>query len=473
MGKCVFNRNWLSDPRFSAWAREFKGDEHTANCIVCNKLVDLGKMGEHALLSHMNSKKHKSLVTSTVSMSSPRLTDFFKETGAKKKSEESEERKKDFTIPPPPDNVRPCGSGGVTKVDNGIAAEAALRKAVTDCQGSGGISEKQIMDFRMDARDFLVETCKKIFTEVSSHPFSYVCMNPERDWGWGETRDGESVGMERDWGWRETRDGEKPETERDKDGERSGMERLEMRRDWAKTCRFLTSPDDGQLSSYDFSFPNTISVLCNVGYSLKGYPDLTCQANGEWDGTMPSCQVNECPPLWKPNHGEMTQENLRGKLNIYRSKVTFTCDYGYRPQGEVIRTCLANKTWSGENHVCEHAIRTPRSLAVVRQLHVERMRPGNQQICIAMRQREEGQQQLQRGQARVQQAGRKRKRRMRRPKIHEVCHSIHDGPWGKGLLSPEGTLRYCPQSTTDASTFPLGPSRSDGVSHISHVLIKV
>ena len=44
---------------------------------------------------------------------------------------------------------------------------------------------------------------------------------------------------------------------------------------------------------------------------------------------------------------------------------------------------------------------------------------------------------------------------------------------GKGLLSRKlkGALRFGPLSTTDASTFSPGPSRSDGVPHVSHVLI--
>ena len=37
----------------------------------------------------------------------------------------------------------------------------------------------------------------------------------------------------------------------------------------------------------------------------------------------------------------------------------------------------------------------------------------------------------------------------------------------------KGALRFGPRSTTDASTFPPGPSRSDRVPHDSHVLIKV
>ena len=57
-----------------------------------------------------------------------------------------------------------------------------------------------------------------------------------------------------------------------------------------------------------------------------------------------------------------------------------------------------------------------------------------------------------------------------------VYHGISvTGRGGKGAESRrlQGALRFGPRSTTDASTFPPGPSRSDGVPHVSHVLIKV
>ena len=57
-----------------------------------------------------------------------------------------------------------------------------------------------------------------------------------------------------------------------------------------------------------------------------------------------------------------------------------------------------------------------------------------------------------------------------------VYHGIRDGPWGKEAAESwrlQGAQRFGTRSTTDASTFPPGPSRSDGVPHVSHVLIKV
>ena len=58
MGKCVFNRKWLSDAKFS-WVKQFKSNKHKAMCCVCNKVIDIERMGESALKSHMKGEKHK------------------------------------------------------------------------------------------------------------------------------------------------------------------------------------------------------------------------------------------------------------------------------------------------------------------------------------------------------------------------------------------------------------------------------
>ena len=57
MGKTVFNRKWLAT---YPWVRECKTDRRRAICGLCNKSLDLLKMGESALKSDMASEKHKS-----------------------------------------------------------------------------------------------------------------------------------------------------------------------------------------------------------------------------------------------------------------------------------------------------------------------------------------------------------------------------------------------------------------------------
>ena len=61
MGKSCFNQKWLVDPELR-WVREQTGNRHAAFCAVCKKTIDLSKMGESALKSHMKSKTHISNV---------------------------------------------------------------------------------------------------------------------------------------------------------------------------------------------------------------------------------------------------------------------------------------------------------------------------------------------------------------------------------------------------------------------------
>lgn len=57
--KCSFKHKWLSTKDYS-WVRQFKGDKYKVLCSICNKIFDIGSMGESALKSHMKSDKHKS-----------------------------------------------------------------------------------------------------------------------------------------------------------------------------------------------------------------------------------------------------------------------------------------------------------------------------------------------------------------------------------------------------------------------------
>lgn len=54
MGKCIFNAKWTLMYKWVAKAE----DKHKAYCTSCNKLIDLGKMGEGALKSHEKGDKH-------------------------------------------------------------------------------------------------------------------------------------------------------------------------------------------------------------------------------------------------------------------------------------------------------------------------------------------------------------------------------------------------------------------------------
>ena len=109
MGKCVFNRKWLSDAKFS-WVKEFKGDKQKAMCCACNKVIEIERMGESALKSHMKGEKHKRNTCATSGSTQSLLMSTFlhKEVSSScdQRSESTsscaEASNDEISVPPPP-----------------------------------------------------------------------------------------------------------------------------------------------------------------------------------------------------------------------------------------------------------------------------------------------------------------------------------------------------------------------------------
>ncbi|XP_078699953.1 E-selectin-like [Branchiostoma floridae x Branchiostoma belcheri] len=111
-------------------------------------------------------------------------------------------------------------------------------------------------------------------------------------------------------------------------------------------CPTLQSPTNGG-SSGDNYYQDVMSFTCDSGYQLEGLASLTCQADGTWSGSVPSCTVVQCPLLEAPENGGKTGDN-----NFYQAVVTFTCDPGYELEGLPSLTCRADSTWNGNVPTC-------------------------------------------------------------------------------------------------------------------------
>ena len=49
-------------------------------------------------------------------------------------------------------------------------------------------------------------------------------------------------------------------------------------------------PNNGKKNSSSYQYGNSIKFECNVGYTLQGSAVRTCEDNGLWTGTQPTCQ---------------------------------------------------------------------------------------------------------------------------------------------------------------------------------------
>ncbi|XP_067374192.1 sushi repeat-containing protein SRPX2 isoform X2 [Channa argus] len=88
-------------------------------------------------------------------------------------------------------------------------------------------------------------------------------------------------------------------------------------------------------------------MSCDRGYRLVGKSSIRCLANRRWSGTA-YCRKRRCHVLPLIPHGRYTC--TQGFM--VDSRCEFTCDPGYRIEGEHSRICQHRGSWTGAQPVC-------------------------------------------------------------------------------------------------------------------------
>ncbi|XP_019638158.1 PREDICTED: fibrillin-1-like, partial [Branchiostoma belcheri] len=114
----------------------------------------------------------------------------------------------------------------------------------------------------------------------------------------------------------------------------------------AVQCPTLSNPTNGDVSYSTRYYGDVASYLCDTGYSLNGYSTRTCQSSGSWSQSAPTCEVGQCPTLTSPVNGAVSGSNG------YGGTLTFTCNTGYNLVGSSTLTCQSDLTWSGSSPTC-------------------------------------------------------------------------------------------------------------------------
>ncbi|HVZ73733.1 MAG TPA: hypothetical protein VHJ20_15240 [Polyangia bacterium] len=114
-----------------------------------------------------------------------------------------------------------------------------------------------------------------------------------------------------------------------------------------RDCGALTNPTNGSVSDPTTTVGATATYSCTTGYGPSGSATRTCQTNGAWSGTAPTCVIAQCPALNSPTGGSVSAPNL-----TYGSTAMYTCNTGYSLVGIASRTCQASGTWSGSPPTC-------------------------------------------------------------------------------------------------------------------------
>lgn len=107
---------------------------------------------------------------------------------------------------------------------------------------------------------------------------------------------------------------------------------------------------NGRILGYLYTFKQRVTYACDEGYQIRGPLYRQCQANGKWGGDDPSCDVVNCGPLQKPDHGDIIQQ----VGTTFGNSIVFDCTgKGYEIRGSKVRTCQSDGSWSGLPTTCE------------------------------------------------------------------------------------------------------------------------
>ncbi|XP_031559986.1 uncharacterized protein LOC116296157 isoform X2 [Actinia tenebrosa] len=129
----------------------------------------------------------------------------------------------------------------------------------------------------------------------------------------------------------------------------------------AITCPNLDHPVNGFKSGCSRNtFGENCLFYCNIGSRVvNGSASRTCLQNGTWSGTSLICEGITCPALAVPAKGRIIPNECYNTVG-YRVSCQFVCENGYQLMGSNIRTCLANGQWNDQSNVSCRDIETPR-----------------------------------------------------------------------------------------------------------------
>ena len=113
-------------------------------------------------------------------------------------------------------------------------------------------------------------------------------------------------------------------------------------------CPALTMPDHGSIVTNGLTYGSMATYSCNTGYSIEGQNIRNCQSDGDWSGIIPTCNPVICPALTIPENGNLDTSGL-----IFRSTTTYSCNVGYTINGNSTRLCQSDRNWSGLPPICE------------------------------------------------------------------------------------------------------------------------
>ena len=112
-------------------------------------------------------------------------------------------------------------------------------------------------------------------------------------------------------------------------------------------CPALSAPQHAAIAISGSGTTLSVTFSCDPGYSLNGADTLNCQADGNWSSTPPTCDPVDCGALTAPTNGSVS-----AATTTLGASASYSCSGGFALSGSASRTCQANGSWSGTAPTC-------------------------------------------------------------------------------------------------------------------------
>ncbi|KAG7461968.1 hypothetical protein MATL_G00196770 [Megalops atlanticus] len=93
----------------------------------------------------------------------------------------------------------------------------------------------------------------------------------------------------------------------------------------------------------------TVTLSCEQGYHLQGPEVSECQPGGSWS---PGFSSDTCVPVSCGMPLPLHHGNIEGESYNYGDVIIYKCLPGFKIQGDSMKICQGDKTWSGGHPVC-------------------------------------------------------------------------------------------------------------------------
>ena len=114
-------------------------------------------------------------------------------------------------------------------------------------------------------------------------------------------------------------------------------------------CGDPGAPEDGEVhGNILYTYTSIVTFSCNTGYNLSNNHGIECLSDGQWNASIPACDIVDCGDPGAPDNGQ-----AHGNVYTYTSIVKFSCNTGYNLSNNHGIECLSDGKWNASNPICD------------------------------------------------------------------------------------------------------------------------